>query len=58
MAGFFYICDYLDISPQEFFRIEDESPNLTREILSEIERLFSLYSRHILQVIQDLNQKK
>lgn len=58
MAGFLYICEYFDISPQEFFDINKLSPQKTRELLSAIEKLTTLQAEHILQVIRDITDKK
>lgn len=58
MAGFLYICEYFDISPQEFFDINKLSPQKTRELLSAIEKLTTSQAEHILQVIRDITDKK
>lgn len=58
MAGFLYICEYFDISPQEFFDINRLSPQKTRELLSAIEKLTTSQAEHILQVIRDITEKK
>lgn len=58
MAGFLYICEYFDISPQEFFDINKLSPQKTRELLSAIEKLTTSQAEHILQVIRDITEKK
>lgn len=57
MAGFLYICEYLGITPQEFFDAEDASPRTTRELLRELQRLTPAQAEHILQVVRDLNGK-
>ena len=54
MAGFFYICEYLAITPQQFFDIETISPGKSTEIMQEIGKLSSDKADHILQVIKDL----
>lgn len=54
MAGFLYICEYLDITPREFFDEEDASPQGTRELLRELQKLTPVQAEHILQVIRDL----
>ena len=38
MAGFFYICDYLGITPQEFFNTDAAAPRRARELMEELER--------------------
>lgn len=58
MTGFLYICEYFDISPQEFFDINRLSPQKTRELLSAIEKLTTSQAEHILQVIRDITDKK
>lgn len=57
MAGFFYICDYFEMTPQEFFDAGTPSPHTAKEILREIGRLTPSQSAHILQVIRDLGEK-
>ncbi len=55
MTGFFYICEYLGITPQEFFDKETTSPAKTTEIVHEIAKLSPDKADHILQVIKDLS---
>lgn len=57
MTGFFYICEFLGITPQEFFNFKDSSPYITNEIIKEIEKLTPCQAEHILQVIKDLTNK-
>ena len=54
MAGFFYICEYLEITPKEFFDIKTVSPTKTAEIVQVIGELPPDKAEHILQVIRDL----
>lgn len=54
MSGFFYICEYLEIEPQEFFDVKSASPTKTAEIVKEVSKLPSNKAEHILQVIKDL----
>lgn len=55
MAGFFYICEYLGIEPQQFFDAETMSPAKAAEIMEEIGKLSPDKADHILQVIKDLS---
>lgn len=57
MTGFFYICEYLGITPQDFFNADLVSPQKTAELFQEIGRLTSNQAEHILQVIRDLNER-
>lgn len=55
MAGFFYICEYFGITPQEFFAAETVSPAKTAELLQQISRLSPCKAEHVLQLVKDLN---
>lgn len=55
MAGFFSICDYFGITPQEFFDTITASPFKSAEIAYQIGKLSIDKAEHILQVIKDLN---
>ena len=57
MQGFFYICEYLEISPQEFFDLSSPDPLKERQIASEIQKLSSEKAEHIYQIIKDLNNR-
>ena len=57
-TGFIYICEYFDITPQEFFNINNAAPMKTKSLLSEIEKLTEQQSEHILQIIKDINSNK
>ncbi len=39
MSAFFFICDYLGITPYEFFEIEVDSPKEIREITENLKKL-------------------
>ena len=39
MSVFFYICDYLKVSPQEFFDLESRAPDRLSEINAKLKRL-------------------
>ena len=39
MEGFFYICEYLGISPAEFFLTETEDPSKLNSIVSDMRQL-------------------
>lgn len=57
MAGFFYICEYLEIEPKEFFDTGTDIPVETAEILREIGKLPPDKAEHILQVIKDMTNQ-
>lgn len=39
MGAFFYICEYLGITPAEFFETENSNPTKIKELISEIKKL-------------------
>ena len=39
MQGFFYICEYLDITPQEFFDFESEAPKKLSKLTEKMKHL-------------------
>ncbi len=57
MTGFFYICEYLGIEPEEFFCLSSNSPTKSKEIQKHLDRLSPDQAQHILQLIKDLTEK-
>lgn len=39
MTGFFYICEYFGITPQEFFETEMKNPAKTKELINAVKGL-------------------
>lgn len=39
MSAFFFICDYLDITPQEFFDMESQNPSELKSIIENLKKL-------------------
>ena len=58
MSGFLYICEYLDVTPQEFFNTNSLTPQKSKEILAAIEKLSIEQADHVLQVIRDIIEHK
>lgn len=56
MLGFFYICEYFGLTPQEFFNLDSASPQKAKDILREIEKLSPTQADHILQVVRDITE--
>lgn len=57
MACFFYICEYLDDTPKEFFDLEISHPPLISEILKELTDLDEDQLHTVLAVAKGLNHK-
>lgn len=54
MQLFFYICDYLGISPSEFFDENNSHPVEYREIMKDLSCLEPEQLKHIWAIIKDL----
>lgn len=57
MRLFFYICEYLEISPKDFFDTEISNPFIIDEILNELKTLDDEQLNTILAVSKGLNHK-
>lgn len=53
MSVFFYICEYLGVSPAEFFQLDLKSPEKTRKIMEKL----SLLDDDTLDCIENLINK-
>ena len=56
MTGFFYIGDYLGISPKEFFDTETLNPSKANELLSEAKGLSSEQLDHLIAIAKGLKK--
>ena len=54
LTGFFYICEYLDITPQEFFDTDLEYPEKIRSIINDLKKLNERQLRNISEIVKDL----
>lgn len=57
MRLFFYICEYLEISPRDFFDINISNPFIVDEILNELKTLNDEQLNTVLAVSRGLNHK-
>ena len=58
MAMFFYICDYLHISPEEFFATENNSPAKTKKILKYLSHLDQESLDSVAIIVEKLAKKQ
>lgn len=58
MQVFFYLCEYLRITPQEFFDQNVTHPLLLKEIMMELKKMDSVQLEHILNITKDINGSK
>ena len=54
MSGFFYICEYLGVTPADFFSYGNIDPNVTNALKSAVDRLSPQKSQHVLAIVYDL----
>ena len=57
LSGFIYICEYFEISPQEFFDYDNKNPKDTEKLTAEIQKLNPKQQEYILALVSDLAQK-
>ena len=58
MQSFFYICEYLGVTPKEFFDEENLYPETLQEFIAEAKKLDSKSMTYILGIMKELNSKK
>ena len=56
MHGFFYICDYFNISPKDFFDIDSAVPERLNEIIMDMKVLTPEQLDNIARVIKDVKK--
>ena len=54
MSVFFYICEYLDITPKEFFDLDTDNPTKANELLEATRRLNDAQIEHLIALAKDL----
>lgn len=54
MTGFFYICEYLDISPCDFFDFDTQAPKEASEMMSRLKRLNAVQLNHVAAIVEDI----
>ena len=58
MQAFFYICEYLGVTPQEFFDEGNPDPGALQEFVAEAKKLDSKSMDYILGIMKQLNSAK
>lgn len=54
MSSFFYICEYLGISPKDFFDTEIKNPSKSMELYSVSNRLSDSQLEHLIALVKDI----
>ena len=51
MQSFFYICEFLNVTPQEFFDGDNTNPQMLKELFCEAKKLVYTALTHILGIM-------
>ena len=54
LTGIFYICEYLGVSPSEFFDLDSENPERLRGIIEDLKHLNNQQLDTIATLVKDL----
>ena len=54
LTGIFYICEYLGVSPSEFFDLDSENPERLRGIIEDLKHLNNQQLNTIATLVKDL----
>lgn len=54
MNGFFYICEYLDITPKDFFDYGEDNPILINTLIKSCKKLSKEQTEALLKFIETL----
>lgn len=57
MSAFFYICEYLNITPKEFFDFESDDPKKLNGVIEDLKKLTPERLDNVLAIIHDLTSK-
>lgn len=58
MQAFFYICEYLGVTPQEFFDGENNDPDQLSELMRDLKKLDTVALTHISGLVKELANRK
>ena len=58
MSGFFYICEYLQLSPKDFFDIDAKNPEKLNELIKDLKKLDDKQLDSIASIVQGLVKRE
>ena len=58
MHAFFFICEYLGVTPAQFFDKDNQNPAMLNDALSEIRQLDEASLAHIMGLAKEINAHK
>ena len=54
LVGIYNICEFLEISPKEFFDLEAKEPDQIRDIISNLKKLTPEQLQNIASIVKEL----
>ena len=57
MGTFFYLCQYLGVTPKEFFDVESANPVKERELLEAVRGLSDAHMEHLIALAKGLKKQ-
>lgn len=57
LTVFFYICEFLNITPSEFFDLDSSDPVALRELTEKLKKLSPEYLKHIEAIVDGLAER-
>lgn len=57
MSGFFYICEYLELDPKDFFDTEAKNPEKLNELVKDLKKLDDKALESIASIVKGLVKK-
>lgn len=58
MSAFFYICEFLNITPKDFFDMESSCPEELTELISDLKKIDPEQLHHIAGIVKGLVQNR
>lgn len=58
MSGFFFICEYLNITPQEFFDTESQQPEKLSKLIEDLKKLNDRQLTNISEIVGSIVNNK
>lgn len=55
MSTFFYICEYLGVTPKEFFDVEVQDPHMNSELMNAARNLNSEQLEHLIALVRHMH---
>lgn len=57
LSGIYYICDYLEVTPSEFFDLDTPDPNRLKEMTAKLKKLTPHQLELVLELVRELTEK-